>query len=301
MDATSRRDRVYLSEDSISATTQRISDVDLLYPPEYLNSLPIPGLPLHNLTLTINCPMFILMSRIADITDGCAGSKINVRILRRWAPRFRPNEMWFLAVDQFSDAIQILSIDDGGGFGGCKFQLNRCYSLDAYTCTEADKYQRFIKNPIYITVGRASKINQVPDSDELPSFWFSFASIAYLESLTNSDTDYPDVIGYFNGCKKLSTKNKNTFVKLDLIHESGRSLPVTLWKECVSIPEKFDPAFTTSIPLNTVLYRWLLHPASPSAVLLESRARASDLPDPLAHMTVITIENLKSMDYDTFL
>ncbi|KAL4590696.1 hypothetical protein LXL04_003637 [Taraxacum kok-saghyz] len=163
--------------------------------------------------------IFILMSRIADLTDSCVGSKLNVRILRRWAPRFRPNEMWFLAVDQFSDAIQILSIDDGGGFGNSKFQLNRCYMLDAYICTEADKYQRFIKNNIYITVGRASNICQVPDCDALPTFWFSFASIAYLESLMDSDADCPDVIGYFNGCEKLSTKNNDAFVKLDLIHE----------------------------------------------------------------------------------
>ncbi|KAL4553839.1 hypothetical protein LXL04_040237 [Taraxacum kok-saghyz] len=383
MAATSRPDRVYLSEDSISATTQRISDVDLLYPPEYLNTLPIPGLPLHNLTLTINCPvllmrnldqglglcngtrLFILMSRIADLTDSCVGSKLNVRILRRWAPRFRPNQMWFLAVDQFSDAIQILSIDDGGGFGNSKFQLrgyrvrglspspspmlskqplNRCYTLDAYICIEADKYQRveklkdlldftcgnqcilfstqrFIKNNIYITVGRASNICQVPDCDALPTFWFSFASIAYLESLMDSDADCPDVIGYFNGCEKLSTKNNDAFVKLDLIHESGRSLPVTLWKECVSIPEKFDPVLTTSVSLNTVIAitnikpekysrslslsstsatHVIIHPPSPSAALLESRARSGDFPDPLAHMTVITIENLKLMDYNTF-
>ncbi|KAL4556352.1 hypothetical protein LXL04_039001 [Taraxacum kok-saghyz] len=92
-------------------------------------------------------------------------------------------------------------------------------------------------------------------------------------------------------------------------------------KECVSIPEKFDPAFTTSIALNTVIAitnvkpgkclrslslastsatHVIAHPTSPSAVLLESRAQAGDFPDPLAHMTVITIEALKSMDYNTF-
>ncbi|KAL4573148.1 hypothetical protein LXL04_019945 [Taraxacum kok-saghyz] len=229
--------------------------------------------------------------------------------------------MWFLAVDQFSDAIQILSIDDSGGFGNSKFQLNRCYTLDAYICTEADKYQCFIKNNIFITVARASKICEVPDCDALPTFWFSFASITYLESLIDSDTDCPYVIGYLNGFEKLSTKNNDAFVKFDLIHESGRSLPVTLWKECVSIPEKFDPVFTTSVPLNTVIAitnikpgkysrslslastsatHVIIHPPSPFAALLESRDRAGDFPDPLAHMTVITIENLKLMDYNTF-
>ena len=69
----------------------------------------------------------------------------------------------------------------------------------------------------------------------------------------------------------------------------------------------------------------IVHPPSPSAALLESRysfsifkcftelfvlmiiyiyflrsARAGDFPDPLAHMTVVTIEKLKLMDYNTF-
>ena len=40
------------------------------------------------------------MARVSDLTNGCAGGRLELRILRRWTPRYRANEMWFFVVDE---------------------------------------------------------------------------------------------------------------------------------------------------------------------------------------------------------
>ncbi|CAH1436144.1 unnamed protein product [Lactuca virosa] len=48
------------------------------------------------------------MATISELKYACAGEKLQVRILRKWKPQPRHHETWYLAVDKFGDAIQIL-------------------------------------------------------------------------------------------------------------------------------------------------------------------------------------------------
>lgn len=50
----------HLSTDSMTPHTHRISDIDLLYPQEYLHRLTFSGFPLHELTLKPNMPVMLL-------------------------------------------------------------------------------------------------------------------------------------------------------------------------------------------------------------------------------------------------
>ncbi|KAL4562154.1 hypothetical protein LXL04_034348 [Taraxacum kok-saghyz] len=278
---------------------------------------------------------FLSMSRIAELTYACAGKKLEVRILRRWTARFRHNEMWFLAVDKYGDSIQVLNLNAAHGFPDSKFQLTRCYSIEDYTCTEIDRYQKILTNPINVNVGRVSKIREIEDTKEIPNYWFSFAAMEHLQTLIDSDREYPDVIGYFRTCDKLLKRPDEPFVKMELLHERiiyGNLLPVTLWKECVTIPENFPPSITTPIPVNTVVAvtnikvgtysagfslnstsatHVIINPICPTASALQESffpfthtfytIESGIIPDPLSAMPAISIAELKSMPYSALL
>ncbi|KAL4579250.1 hypothetical protein LXL04_015388 [Taraxacum kok-saghyz] len=443
----------YLSVDSISAHTYRTCDTDLLYPPEYLNQLTFQGLPLHDLSLTVNCPVLLMrnfdqslglcngtrllitrllpyiieatiltgtsvgkrayipkmklvhnspdlpfvftrkqfplkvcyamtinksqgqsldrvgiclpepvfshgqlyvalsrattpdgirvlvldkdgcpsnktknvvfnlssMSRISDLTSGCAGEKLEIRILRRWVPRFRSYEMWYVGVDKFGDCIQILSFNNSQGFADSKFKLQGCYSIETYTCTETERHQRLFPNPLNINVGRVSKILELNDDKAIPTYWFSFATLDLLQASIDRNDQFPDVIGYFRRCESLKTKYEDTFIKMEFLHESGKVLPTSLWKECVTVPEKFPPSIATSLPPNTVIAitnvkvskysgelslsstsatHVIVRPECPEAVPLQERSETGNIPDALASMTTISISELKALSYN---
>jgi hypothetical protein len=70
----------FFSSDSAShadSDTERLN-LDILYPPEYLNSLRLSGLPLHELKLKIGCPLMVM--RNIDPTHGlCNGTRVTLQ------------------------------------------------------------------------------------------------------------------------------------------------------------------------------------------------------------------------------
>ncbi|KAL4588024.1 hypothetical protein LXL04_000902 [Taraxacum kok-saghyz] len=191
---------------------------------------------------------FTIMTRISELTYGCVGDVLEVRLLRKWYRTSKSKETWFLGVDKHGDCIQILGNKTSQKFIESRFQLNKCYSIDDYTCATTDKYKKMVQNPIYINVGRASTICDIEDKEEIPKHWFSFASFSYLLTLSRSpNNEFPDVIGYCKGLRHLFKQNdtQEPFVKLDLCDES-LSLSATIADDSNSIPIIFsDDAIQT--------------------------------------------------------
>lgn len=69
--------RTYSSNDSITPHTSQMSDLELLYPQEYLNQLTFPGLPLHSLQLKKNVPV-VLLRNMNQKNGLCNGTRLIV-------------------------------------------------------------------------------------------------------------------------------------------------------------------------------------------------------------------------------
>ncbi|XP_023751342.1 ATP-dependent DNA helicase RRM3-like [Lactuca sativa] len=67
----------YLSTNSMTPHTHRISDIDLLYPQEYLHRLTFSSFPLHELTLKPNTPV-MLLKNINQGLSLCNGTRLIV-------------------------------------------------------------------------------------------------------------------------------------------------------------------------------------------------------------------------------
>ena len=69
--------KTYLSFDSIAPETGNIPDQDMLYPPEFLNSLTFPGIANHEITLKIGC-VIMLLRNINQSLGLCNGTRFVV-------------------------------------------------------------------------------------------------------------------------------------------------------------------------------------------------------------------------------
>ena len=76
-------ERVYLSSDAVCKSSNSITDLDMLYPVEFLNSLEFPGIPKHELKLKVGIPIMLL--RNLNQTAGlCNGTRLIVTQLADW-------------------------------------------------------------------------------------------------------------------------------------------------------------------------------------------------------------------------
>lgn len=76
-------ERSYLSFDSVCRTNTDCHDGELLYPPEYLNSLDFNGIPPHELKLKVGAPI-ILLRNLNQSAGLCNGTRL---IVRHMTPR----------------------------------------------------------------------------------------------------------------------------------------------------------------------------------------------------------------------
>ncbi|KAJ0799663.1 putative DNA helicase Pif1, P-loop containing nucleoside triphosphate hydrolase [Helianthus annuus] len=67
--------RSYISYDSMVPYAQNTTDVDALYPQEYLNELSFPGIPPHRLDIKINTPV-MLIRNINQTLGLCNGTRL---------------------------------------------------------------------------------------------------------------------------------------------------------------------------------------------------------------------------------
>ncbi|KAL4575522.1 hypothetical protein LXL04_022369 [Taraxacum kok-saghyz] len=193
------------------------------------------------------------MTRISELSYGCLGGPLELRILRRWTRRFHDAETCFLAVDEHGDVVQLVGSKTSQSFLESKFRLGQCYRVENYTCAVSDKQQQILPCPVFLNVGQASAITELNNNINIPTFWFSFANYAQLYDKIDKEYERPDLIGYFKEARQMEKDTKEKFVRLKYTDESGSLLTVTLWKECISVREKFDPTLLTSMPEDTIV------------------------------------------------
>ncbi|CAH1421553.1 unnamed protein product [Lactuca virosa] len=192
------------------------------------------------------------MTSISELKIDGIGGPLQVRILRKWKHDVRQYESWYLAVDKFEDAIQILGQRTNQSYIESIFNVSQCYSISDYSCPQLDKYQKFLENAFYIDVGLKSVIEPVPDTIIIPKTWFRFISKSHLIELGETPPYYPDYIGVLSKIRDCTKTNGESFVLLILTDESGSELAINLWKECITNPQKFNRA-TLHPPLATTV------------------------------------------------
>ncbi|CAI9271488.1 unnamed protein product [Lactuca saligna] len=191
-----------------------------------------------------------IFTAISELGYASPGTALQVRILRTWTPQVRGHETWFLAVDKYGDAIQILGQRKDQGFVQSALAISKCYTLTKYGCGEPDTYQKWLHNPVYIAVGTASCITSIPDTVTIPTHWFNFIPKSQIPAYINQ---YPDFLGVFVKLVACIKKNDEPYLLLILRNEFGEDIAISLWKECTDAPSKFNRNAIQNAPAPTVI------------------------------------------------
>ncbi|CAI9263281.1 unnamed protein product [Lactuca saligna] len=270
-------ERVYKSTDAMQPNGKYTSELEGLYPIEYLNQLTFAGIPPHTLKLKIKDPIMLLrninqreglcngtrdMTNISDLKYACEGGALQVRILHKWKPQYRRYETWYLGVDKYGDAIQILGQRTNQGYIESIFHISNCYTISEYTCPYLDEYQKVLENEIYMDVGLISIIVPLPDTVTILATWFRFASKTDLLNLGENPSYYPDFIGVLKKMRNCTKRNGEEFVLLILADESGDEIAISLRKECIDVREKFRLEELATPPATTVVAITNIKPSS---------------------------------------
>ncbi|CAI9297688.1 unnamed protein product [Lactuca saligna] len=183
------------------------------------------------------------MTTISELKAEGIGGPLQVRILRKWKHDIRQYETWYLAVDKYADAIQILGQRTNQNFIESVFNVTQCYIISDYSFPELDRYQKTLKvvNP------HNSLCN-------------------YLQ------TDFISVLSKIRDCTKA---NGEPFVLLILSDESGSELTINLWKECITNTQKFDRASLNHLSATTVVAVTNLKPSKSYGVLRHGSSHAT--------------------------
>ncbi|CAH1450050.1 unnamed protein product [Lactuca virosa] len=160
------------------------------------------------------------MCSISDLKCEGVGAPLQVRIIRKWKNDIRRYETWYLAVDRFGDAIQILGQRTGQAYIESVFKLFDCYTISEYSCPELDRHQKVLENDFYIEVGLISVIKQLPDTMTIPKHWFRFVTKSHLMELGEKPPYYPDFIGVLSKIKDCRKQDDEPYVFL-LLTDTG--------------------------------------------------------------------------------
>ncbi|CAI9288490.1 unnamed protein product [Lactuca saligna] len=131
-----------------------------------------------------------IFTAISELGYASPGTALQVRILRTWTPQVRGHETWFLAVDKYGDAIQILGQRKDQGFVQSALAISKCYTLTKYGCGEPDAYQKWLHNPVYIAVGTASCITSIPDTVTIPTHCGEDIAISLWKECTDAPSKF---------------------------------------------------------------------------------------------------------------
>ncbi|CAI9300683.1 unnamed protein product [Lactuca saligna] len=93
------------------------------------------------------------MTTIFELKAEGTGGPLQVRILRKWKHDIWQYETWYLAVDKYADAIQILGQRTNQNYIESVFNVSECYIISDYSCPQLEKYQKVLENDFYIDVG----------------------------------------------------------------------------------------------------------------------------------------------------
>ncbi|CAH1433716.1 unnamed protein product [Lactuca virosa] len=160
---------------------------------------------------------------------------------------FSPFETWFIAVDKYEGSIQILGEKADQEHAETMLHISKCYAITDYTCSEPDQHQKVLQNTLHLNVGPASSIEEIADSEALPTTWFRFVSRQHLNEIVNKNNELPDFVSIFIKLRDCKKRDGEAYINL-FVRDEKDEIMVTLWKECIDSPAKFDRRkITTSV------------------------------------------------------
>ncbi|KAJ0780226.1 putative nucleic acid-binding protein [Helianthus annuus] len=178
--------------------------------------------------------------RLSALRVGSPAKAIHVRLLRKWNPRYQPQDICYIFVDKFGDAIQAITESRDKISVEPKLNMLMSYHIEHYVCSSISQYHNILSHPVNLRLGSIASIVPTPDDDELPWFYFNFCTYERLEPLCGSKDQVIDFIGLLQRIDDNVTKDNEPYVNLTLTDSNNNNIVATLWKEISTSKDRFN-------------------------------------------------------------
>ncbi|KAK1414464.1 hypothetical protein QVD17_30208 [Tagetes erecta] len=185
---------------------------------------------------------------IASLAFGSAAIPLNVRVLRKWKPSGRHNEICCLFVDKQGVAIQAVATNSEIRHVDNSLSVGSCYTIDNYGCAKVDPFTNVLNHCTHLSIGMSSSFNPIPDTNEIPREYFDFASRSRMLSVCDKEYQVIDYIGYVQKIEHFQTKEKRPYVVISIRDCSNKDIKITLWEEICTRPDRYNKHVIESAP-----------------------------------------------------
>ncbi|KAD4384908.1 hypothetical protein E3N88_25076 [Mikania micrantha] len=122
--------------------------------------------------------------QISDIQPGDTSTPLNVRVIRKWRPHSKNNEMCYLFVDIHGDAIEAIIDSNEENYFDNIITVHSCYTITKYLCIPSRTYMAVVPHTTSLKIGKRATFEELLHSD-IPTYYFNFTSYNALKSHMN--------------------------------------------------------------------------------------------------------------------
>ncbi|KAD4178868.1 hypothetical protein E3N88_27459 [Mikania micrantha] len=122
--------------------------------------------------------------QISDIQPGDTSTPLNVRVIRKWRPHSKNNEMCYLFVDIHGDAIEAIIDSNEENYFHNIITVHSCYTITKYLCIPSRTYMAVVPHTTSLKIGKRATFEELLHSD-IPTYYFNFTSYNALKSHMN--------------------------------------------------------------------------------------------------------------------
>ncbi|XP_076935450.1 uncharacterized protein LOC143602118 [Bidens hawaiensis] len=219
--------KTYTSIDSVVPHPGDNTDIDVLYPVEYLNLLNFNGLPTHVLELKVNSPVVLL--RNLNPKDGlCNGTRL---IVTQLLPAIVEVQiMTGKFIGRKGDAIEVIADLDQQQHFDEILRVQACYTVTNYVTILARTINKVVDHKASLRIGLKASIIPLTDVD-IPCYYFKFAT----HDLLKTHREYPrPLVDYMGRLERKFFQNtsKNERLRKFLIQDEWKKeVEITFWHD----------------------------------------------------------------------
>ncbi|KAI7738920.1 hypothetical protein M8C21_031806 [Ambrosia artemisiifolia] len=175
--------------------------------------------------------------RIRDIQQRLKKQVIEIRVLRKWIPLVKKNEvvqktneLCYLFVDVHGDAIEASADADEVEYYDSIIKLSSCYRVTGFICTNRRPYMSTVNHEASLIIGKKAQFDPIPGLD-IPTVYFNFATYEQLNDRVKDNKILTDYIGRVES-NYLRPTTKNIVPRKTMLQDQWqKSVEIILWPQ----------------------------------------------------------------------
>ncbi|KAK1414519.1 hypothetical protein QVD17_30265 [Tagetes erecta] len=128
-------------------------------------------------------------SQLSELTPGGETPPLKIRLIRKWNPTFHTTQTTFLFIDKEGTAIQANAKGSEQRIVENRLRMGSCYIITKYGCGNVDPYSNILGHSTHLVIGGATQFTPIADIEEIPRYYFDFASRDRMEAACEKDNE----------------------------------------------------------------------------------------------------------------